>query len=122
MTSLYISAIHDISVPLHYWLCIFDSAMLLISFVPYIGFPVEERDFSDEPITVTFEPNDLINDQQQLSIFVPNEEVNEAVEFFFVVLELVGGENRVILEQQSISLCRIVDTDSKQVANSVKVT
>ncbi len=62
---------------------------------------------------VTFEPNELRSDRKQASVSIPNDDVNEADEFFIVILELVGGVNRVNLVNQNVSLCRIVDADRK---------
>ena len=80
-----------------------------------IGFPVDRRDFDITPIEIIFEANEFTRDDVVSQISIINDEINEADEFFVVVLEIVDAVNPAIvdLSVQNASLCQIMDNDRK---------
>ncbi len=92
-------------------------------YLVFSAFPEARRDFSTTPVTITF-PSDkgdgiipLGTDEIPGSVSIPivNDKVNERLEMFFVVLQLVEAEfpTRVFLTQLNTSFCVIEDNDRK---------
>ena len=72
-----------------------------------------------ELITVTFGPSSEIQ-EQEISIPVVSDDINEATEGFFVVVlkdGITGGPGVTVdLEREGVTLVNIIDDDRKSVA------
>ena len=83
--------------------------------------PAERTDFVGfELITVTFGPSTEIQ-EQEISIPVVSDNINEATEGFFVVVlkdDITAGPGVTVdLEREGVTLVNIIDDDCKSVAS-----
>ena len=67
-------------------------------------------DFNASVIEVTFEPSNILLEDAVVDIPVMDDDINEALETFVVLLEVVSANGRVEI-RRNVSLCRIQNDD-----------
>ena len=78
------------------------------------GFPIDRRDFSIDPIEVTFQPDNSTTADLTAIITIFDDDINEVEEEIFVlVLQLVTATEPSLVDfsERNATLARIVDND-----------
>ena len=75
--------------------------------------PAGEKDFDVTPIRIEMEPSDLTQEDFPFTVSVVADEINEASEFFILILRVESADGAVDTSIRNTTRCEIIDDDRK---------